>query len=97
LKLKLKLKLDFGWLWLALLGFAWLCLALIGFDWLCLALLCFALFGSYYPKIDARPIVAYLLWAPYRSVWLLQFVTDRPEEILPNIRLTTAPIGPLNC
>jgi hypothetical protein len=54
-------------------------------------------FGSYYPKIDVRSIVAYLVWAPYGSVWLLQSVTHIPQEKLPNIELTTAPIGPSNC
>jgi hypothetical protein len=105
--------LGFAWLCLALLGFAWLCLALLGSAWPCLALLDFALpkqkskktktkkiknkqnLGSYYPKIDARSIVAFLVWALSGSVWLLQSVTYR--KILPNIGLTTAPIGPLNC
>jgi D-mannonate dehydratase len=51
---------------------------------------------SYYPKIDVQSIVAYLVWALSGSVWLLQSVTHR-KKILPNIGLTTAPIGPLNC
>jgi hypothetical protein len=55
-------------------------LALLGVAWLFLALLEKKKIKkkkkkSYYPKIDVRSIVAYLVWAPYRSVWLLQGVT----------------------
>jgi hypothetical protein len=71
----------------ALLGFVWLCLALLGFKKKYLKKCGF--YGSYYPKIDARPIVAFLVWAAYRSVWLLQGVTTDL------IRYSS--IGPLNC